>query len=71
MKVKITVEYDVDPGEGKELSSKEQHNMVGALQRLTRNRLAGYLGQQVGSEQVSTGRGVTIKDILITPVTKV
>ena len=70
MKVKLTVEYDVSPEGGKELNPKEHHNMVGMLQRITRNRLMGYLDQQVGNEQVSTGWEVTIDGITITPVTK-
>ena len=70
MKVKITVEYDVSPEGDKELSPKEHSNMVGMLQRLTRNRLMGYLGQQVGNEQVSTGWEVTIDNITFAPVTK-
>jgi len=70
MKVKITVEYDVTPEEGKELSSKEHNNMVGMLQRITRNRVMGYLGREVGNEHVSTGWEVKINEITVTPVTK-
>jgi len=70
MKVKITVEYDVSPQEGKELNAKEQNNMVGMLQRLTRNRVVGYIGREVGSEQVSTGWEVVINAVDVTPVSK-
>jgi hypothetical protein len=70
MKVKITVEYDVEPEGGKELSPKEHSNMVGMLQRITRNRVLGYRGQQMGNEHVSTGWEVTITDVTVLPVTK-
>jgi len=70
MKVKITVEYDVDPEVGKELTPREYSNMVGMLQRLTRNRLTGYVGQCVGNDHVSTGWEVKVNQIAISPVTK-
>jgi hypothetical protein len=70
MKIKIEVEYDVETEGGKELNSKEHSNMVGMLQRLTRNRVMGYLGQQVGNEHVSTGWEVTINAIDIKAATK-
>lgn len=71
MKIKITVEYDVEPSvEGKELNPKELSNMVGMLQRITRNRVMGYLGQEVGNDHVSTGWEVTINAIDVAPVSK-
>ena len=68
MKVKIEVEFEVEPDH--ELNSKQHHNMVGMLSRLARNRLTGYLGQRVGGEHVSTGWEVNIKNIKVNPLSK-
>lgn len=68
MKVKITVEYEVEPG--KELNSKEQSNVVGMLMRMTRNRLMALRGRMLGGEQARTGWEVKVKEISMEPVTK-
>lgn len=68
MKIKITVEYDVNPG--RELNSREQTNVVGMLKRLTRNRLQGFVGQRLGGEHSSTGWEVHVQEVTLEPVTK-
>jgi len=70
MKVKYTIEFEVEPVAGRELSAKEHSNIVGMLQRIMRNRLMGFVNQQVGAEHVPTGWEVTVKDIDISAVTK-
>jgi hypothetical protein len=68
MKVKIAVEFEVEPDH--ELSPKEHSNMVGMLSRLTRNRVLAYHGQRVGGEHVTTGWEVDIKAITVGPLSK-
>lgn len=68
MKVKIAVEFEVEAE--RELTPKEHHNMVGMLNRLTRNRVLGYQGQRVGGEYAQTGWEVNIKAIEVLPATK-
>ena len=69
MKVKFSVEYEVEPDH--ELNAKEQSNVVGMLQRLTRNRVLANVGRRVGGEGAATGWEVDIKSITIDPVSKV
>jgi hypothetical protein len=68
MKVKIEVEFDVEPDS--ELNARDHHNVVGMLARLTRNRVQAYLGKRVGGERASTGWEVTVKDVAVNPLTK-
>jgi hypothetical protein len=68
MKVKIEVEFDVEADH--ELNPKELHNVVGMLNRLTRNRVNAYQGQRVGGDHISTGWEVDIKAIKVSPVSK-
>lgn len=68
MRVKITVEYDVEPE--RELNGREHSNMVGMLTRLTRNRLAGFQGQVVGGEHAKTGWEVKVDGVEVTAVKK-
>lgn len=68
MKVKITVEYDVEPEH--ELNGREHSNMVGMLARMTRNRLIGFKGQTLGGEHAKTGWEVSVDDVEVSPVKK-
>lgn len=68
MKVKITVEYDVEADH--ELQGKEITNVVGMLQRMTRNRVLGFQGQHLGGEHASTGWEVEVKGVTVEAVSK-
>ena len=68
MKVKITVEYDVEANH--ELQGKEITNVVGMLQRMTRNRLNGFQGKHLGGEHAPTGWEVEVKGIAVEAVKK-
>lgn len=69
MKIKIQVEYEVNPHS--ELSSKAHSNLVGALNRLTRNRVTALLGKVVGGDQVETGWESEIRSVEVAPVSKI
>jgi hypothetical protein len=61
MKVKVTVEYEVEPEH--ELNQKEHSNMVGMLVRMTRNRIVGFQGRRLGGEHAKTGWEVHVSDV--------
>lgn len=68
MKVKIIVEYDVEPE--RELQGKEISNAVGMLQRVTRNRVSSLQSQRLGGEHASVGWEVRVNDVEVSVETK-
>lgn len=68
MKVKVTVEYEVEPE--KELNAKEHSNVVGMLVRQTRNRLTGFVGRRLGGEHSTTGWEVEVSHVDVEAVKK-
>lgn len=71
MKVLIKVEYEVQPDKDMaDLTMKEQANITGMLNRLTRTRLGGFVNRHFGGEGSSTGWEVTVKGIHVEPINK-
>lgn len=69
MRVKLTVEYDVEP-ERSGLQPKEEANIVGMLNRLTRTRLSSFIGSSFGGQKVKTGWEINVRGVKVEPVGK-
>ncbi len=69
MKVTLTVEFEVEPE--KELTSKEQANVVGMMVRKSRARLAALVSQRLGGEAQPVGWEVTVRGVEVAGQSKV
>ena len=61
MKVTLMVDFEVEPE--KELSQKEEANVVGMLVRKAKGRLGALVGQRLGGEKQAVGWEVNVRDI--------
>lgn len=69
MKVRLELEIDVQPED--EITSRQEQNVVGMLQRFVNNRLQALVGQRLGGEKAKTGWEIKVESLSTNLVSKV
>lgn len=69
MKVTLMVDFEVEPE--KELTKKEEANIMGMMVRVSRHRLGALVGRRLGGEISPVGWEVTVKDLNVAGQSKV
>jgi hypothetical protein len=69
MKVALKVEFEVEPE--KELTKKEEANIMGMLVRVAKHRLGALIGRRLGGEVQPVGWEITVKELEVSGQSKV
>lgn len=69
MKVRLELEIDVDPED--EITSRQEQNVVGMLQRFVNNRVQALVGRRLGGEKAETGWEVKVTSVSTNLISKV
>lgn len=69
MKVTLTVDFEVEPE--KELTKKEEANIMGMMVRVSKHRLGALIGRRLGGEVQPVGWEVTVTHLDVAGQSKV
>ena len=69
MKVTLNVDFEVEPE--KDLTKKEEANVMGMMVRVSKHRLGALIGRRLGGEVEPVGWEVTVRGLEVAGKSKV